>query len=51
MAMGVDVVSRSAIRGPEAGTATLTVDGQPRELLIEPQLSLLEADGHEDGLD
>jgi xanthine dehydrogenase YagT iron-sulfur-binding subunit len=41
--MDMDVVSPPVERGPEAGTVTLTVNGQARELLIEPRVSLLDA--------
>ena len=41
--MSTDVVSLPAVRGPEAGTVVLSVNGQERELRIEPQVSLLDA--------
>ena len=41
--MNTDIISPPAERGPEAGTVTLTVNGQARELLIEPRVSLLDA--------
>ena len=41
--MGMDVVSPPVECGPEAGTVTLSVNGQARELLIEPRVSLLDA--------
>ena len=41
--MSMDVVSPPAERGPGTGTVTLTVNGQTRELLIEPRVSLLDA--------
>jgi xanthine dehydrogenase YagT iron-sulfur-binding subunit len=43
MAMGVEVVPRLARRGPGAGTVTLSVNGQARELRLEPRVSLLDA--------
>jgi xanthine dehydrogenase YagT iron-sulfur-binding subunit len=43
MAMGMKVVARPEIRGPGAGRVALTVNGQPRELRIEPRVSLLDA--------
>src|SRR5919109_2199649 len=41
--MGVHVVSPRVERGPVAGTVVLTVNGQVRELRIEPRVSLLDA--------
>jgi xanthine dehydrogenase YagT iron-sulfur-binding subunit len=41
--MGVDVVPPPAERGPGSGTVVLTVNGQVRELLVEPRVSLLDA--------
>jgi xanthine dehydrogenase YagT iron-sulfur-binding subunit len=41
--MEMDVVSPPAERGPEAGTVALSINGQSRELLIEPRVSLLDA--------
>ena len=41
--MSTDVVLPVTVRGPEAGTAVLTVNGQARELRIEPRVSLLDA--------
>ena len=41
--MSTDVVSLPAVRGPEAGTVVLSVNGQERELRIEPRVSLLDA--------
>jgi xanthine dehydrogenase YagT iron-sulfur-binding subunit len=41
--MNTDVVSPSAVRGLEAGPLVLTVNGQVRELPIEPRVSLLDA--------
>ena len=43
--MCTDVVTPAAERGPEAETAVLTVNGQPRELQVEPRVSLLD-EGH-----
>jgi xanthine dehydrogenase YagT iron-sulfur-binding subunit len=40
---GIDVVAPVTERGPEAGTAVLTVNGQARGLRIEPRVSLLDA--------
>jgi hypothetical protein len=34
--MNTDVGAPPAVRGPEAGTVVLTVNGQVRELPIEP---------------
>ena len=41
--ISTDVVLPVTGRGPEAGTALLTVNGQARELRIEPRVSLLDA--------
>jgi xanthine dehydrogenase YagT iron-sulfur-binding subunit len=41
--MGVDLVARPALRGPEAIPVSLTVNGQRRGLSIEPRVSLLDA--------
>src|ERR1700759_4312071 len=41
--MSTDVVLPVTERGPEAGTAGLPVNGQVRELRIEPRVSLLDA--------
>jgi xanthine dehydrogenase YagT iron-sulfur-binding subunit len=41
--MGVDVVPPLVERGPGAGVVVLTVNGQVRELLVEPRVSLLDA--------
>ena len=41
--MNTDVAAPSAVRGPEAGTVVLAVNGQVRELPIEPRVSLLDA--------
>jgi len=41
--MGMDVVSRLKLRGPEAAPASLTVNGQRHDLSIEPRVSLLDA--------
>ena len=41
--MNTDVGAPPAVRGPEAGTVVLTVNGQVRELPIEPRVSLLDA--------
>jgi xanthine dehydrogenase YagT iron-sulfur-binding subunit len=41
--MDTDVASPPTVRGPEAGTVVLTVNGQMRELRIEPRVSLLDA--------
>jgi xanthine dehydrogenase YagT iron-sulfur-binding subunit len=41
--MSTDVVLPVTERGPEAGTAVLTVNGQAHTLRIEPRVSLLDA--------
>lgn len=41
--MSTDVVLPATVRGPEAGTVVLTVNGQVRELRVEPRVSLLDA--------
>jgi xanthine dehydrogenase YagT iron-sulfur-binding subunit len=41
--MNADTVSLPAVRGAEAGTVVLSVNGQERELRIEPRVSLLDA--------
>jgi hypothetical protein len=41
--MDTDVASLSVMRGPGAGTVVLTINGQVRELPIEPRVSLLDA--------
>ena len=41
--MDTELASRPAGRGPEAGTVVLTVNGQVRELPVEPRVSLLDA--------
>ena len=41
--MSTDVVSLPAVHGPEAGTVVLSVNGQERELRMEPRVSLLDA--------
>src|ERR1700727_2022112 len=38
-----ELESPPAVRGPEAGTVMLTVNGRTRELPIEPRVSLLDA--------
>jgi xanthine dehydrogenase YagT iron-sulfur-binding subunit len=43
MAMGVDVVSRLRLRGPQAVPVRLIINGQRRHLSIEPRVSLLDA--------
>jgi xanthine dehydrogenase YagT iron-sulfur-binding subunit len=43
MAMGTDVVSPAVARGPQTGTVRLSINGQQRELGIEPRVSLLDA--------
>ena len=41
--MSTDVVLPVTERGPEAGTAVLTVNGEAHALRIEPRVSLLDA--------
>jgi xanthine dehydrogenase YagT iron-sulfur-binding subunit len=41
--MSADLVSLPAVRGSEAGTVVLSVNGQERELRMEPRVSLLDA--------
>ena len=41
--MNADTVSLPAVHGAKAGTVVLTVNGQERELPIEPRVSLLDA--------
>src|SRR2546423_8924443 len=41
--MNTDIISPPVERGPETGTVALAVNGQARELRIEPRVSLLEA--------
>jgi len=41
--MDVDVVPRLVESGPGSGTVVLTVNGQTRELQVEPRVSLLDA--------
>src|SRR6185437_1202512 len=41
--MNTDIISPPVERGPETGTVKLTVNGQARELRIEPRVSLLDA--------
>ena len=41
--MNTDIISPPVERGPETGTVALTVNGQARELRIEPRVSLLDA--------
>jgi len=41
--MSTSVISQAVVRGPRAGTVVLSVNGQERELLIEPRVSLLDA--------
>lgn len=41
--MNADAVSLPAVPGSEAGTVVLSVNGQERELRIEPRVSLLDA--------
>jgi xanthine dehydrogenase YagT iron-sulfur-binding subunit len=41
--MSADVVSLPAVRGSEAGQVVLSVNGQERELQMEPRVSLLDA--------
>ena len=41
--MNADTVSLPAVRGAKAGTVVLSVNGQERELRMEPRVSLLDA--------
>jgi xanthine dehydrogenase YagT iron-sulfur-binding subunit len=41
--MSTDVISQPAVRGPQAAATVLCVNGQERELWIEPRVSLLDA--------
>ena len=41
--MNADTVSLPAVHGAKAGTVVLSVNGQERELRIEPRVSLLDA--------
>jgi xanthine dehydrogenase YagT iron-sulfur-binding subunit len=41
--MSIDAVSLPAVPGSQAGTVVLSVNGQERELRIEPRVSLLDA--------
>ena len=41
--MNADAVSLPAVHGAQAGTVVLSVNGQERELRIEPRVSLLDA--------
>ena len=41
--MSTDVVLPVTVRGPEAGTTVLTVNGQAHALRVEPRVSLLDA--------
>jgi xanthine dehydrogenase YagT iron-sulfur-binding subunit len=41
--MGIDVVSRLKLQGPEAVPVSLTVNRQQHDLSIEPRVSLLDA--------
>jgi xanthine dehydrogenase YagT iron-sulfur-binding subunit len=41
--MSIDAVSLPAVHGSQAGTVVLSVNGQERELRIEPRVSLLDA--------
>ena len=43
MNVDTEVAARPAVRGPSAEAVTLTVNGQARELRIEPRVSLLDA--------
>jgi xanthine dehydrogenase YagT iron-sulfur-binding subunit len=43
MVMSTDVVSPAVGRGPQTGTVRLSINGQQRELGIEPRVSLLDA--------
>ena len=41
--MNADTVSLPAVHGAQAGTVVLSVNGQERELRMEPRVSLLDA--------
>jgi xanthine dehydrogenase YagT iron-sulfur-binding subunit len=41
--MDTELASPPAVRGPGAGTVVLTINGQVRELAVEPRVSLLDA--------
>ena len=41
--MGIEVVSRLKLQGPEAVPVSLTINGQQHHLSIEPRVSLLDA--------
>src|SRR6476646_3429979 len=41
--MNTEIISPPVERGPETGTVALIVNGQARELRIEPRVSLLDA--------
>ena len=41
--MSIDAVSLPAVHGSKAGTVVLSVNGQERELRMEPRVSLLDA--------
>jgi len=41
--MSIDAVSPPAVHGSKAGTVVLSVNGQERELRMEPRVSLLDA--------
>jgi xanthine dehydrogenase YagT iron-sulfur-binding subunit len=41
--MDTELASPLAVRGPRAGTVVLTVNGQVRELPVQPRVSLLDA--------
>jgi xanthine dehydrogenase YagT iron-sulfur-binding subunit len=41
--MGVRTMPRPVQRGPEAATVRLSVNGQPRDVELEPRVSLLDA--------
>ena len=43
MNVDTEVAARPAVRGPSAGAVTLTVNGEPRPLRVEPRVSLLDA--------
>ena len=43
MPMGVEVVARPVRRGTGPAPVTMSVNGQPRELEVEPRVSLLDA--------